>query len=1119
MIKRLIKTLTITIFLTIFTFMLTPVSSALNLAEITPETLEIMRNNPSLIEKYQNSGANNNIQKDLNLNDKNLNIDTVERRLQNDNLTVEDLRKYPHLKNLQRYDNGTDYQLDNKTETIEIEPIPNPFVKKNLRYIEDNETKIIGVFGFVKYPNKYKVDKNFNILDSIAEAGGPLELRKLQKISVYRRGAEIIDFTYTPNNIYRMSKVELTDNDTIIVEGKYEPKEDEEEIEKEELKYFGHNIFNSNENFLPDQNAVNLSEYILGPGDKLQIYMWGRMSKNLSLNVNADGSIISNETGRIQVSGKRFSEVQNLIKGILENSEGVYAEVLIENIRSIRVFVVGEVARPGYYTVSSFNNISSAIVNAGGLKNSANIRNIEVKNNGNLVDTVDFYDLILEGNSSSDRLLKPGDTVFVPRTKIRVTLDGKVRTPAIYDIKSGETLADIIRFAGGIAASGYKKNIFLKSIDNGKVVTNSYVYGENLSKIKLKDGDMIYVMESDVADTNSVELKGNVYFSGMYSTHPGMRLSDILNNKDMLKKNTALNYGYVERFTGDGKTKELVGFDLGEVLSNPLNYDNNFELKPMDIINILSTNEIKAQNFVNISGEVNSAGKYKMPEISNVYDAIMKAGGFSVDASLENIEVVRKIGSKFYTRFIDTDAARKLSLNPDDSIVVHSKWAESPKGYVEIDGEVNNTGAYLLSVDLKISDLIKKAGGLKKEAYKDIAHLFRIKDEDFNYTLDRISLSKAMQGNAEDNLVLKDGDKLFVHSVFEFNPKKHIGINGAVNVPGKYVYASDMNIKDLIISSGNLKENAYRDSAEIIRMNVIDGVTEYSVIDVNLNDVMSDKVVVKLQAYDQVYVKEVANFRQNMLVTLGGEVVFPGEYAIAKGEKLSSLLMRAGGLTEYAYMKGLRFERESVKKIERENLKEMRERLESMLLSITSQEIAQSLSAQDVTASESLSRNLKVAVQKLDEIEPQGRVVVDVSSLKQLRGSNYDFELENGDKIEIPMIKSTITVVGEVFQARSFIYDKNKDTVFDLINLSGGMTQIADKNNVYVVKANGSVISNQFVKNNFWWKDIYDIKLSPGDVVVVPRRLTFPTYMRDIKDVTQILYQIATTFAVTKLMF
>ncbi|MCD8493815.1 MAG: SLBB domain-containing protein, partial [Geovibrio sp.] len=293
---------------------------------------------------------------------------------------------------------------------------------------------------------------------------GPLELEKLQKISVYRRSAEVADFTYTPKNTYRMSQYQLLDNDTVILEGRYEDLTDNKTEEIKPLENFGHNIFNSTENFIPDQNAVNFSEYVLGPGDRLQVYIWGRLTKTLSLPVNADGSVISQETGRVQVSGKRFEEVQYIIKGILESMEGVYAEVLVENVRSIRVLVLGEVARPGYYTVSSFNNISSAIVMAGGLTERASIRNVQVKNGGSTIGNIDFYNLIIHGDSSGDFLLSPGDTVFVPRTAMRVTLEGKVRTPAFFDMKSGESLSDLIRFAGGIEASGYKKEYIFKKL-------------------------------------------------------------------------------------------------------------------------------------------------------------------------------------------------------------------------------------------------------------------------------------------------------------------------------------------------------------------------------------------------------------------------------------------------------------------------------------------------------------------------------------------------------------------------------------------------------------------------------------------------------------------------------
>lgn len=1097
---------------------------AIEYNELPPESLEVIRNNPSIIERYKNGLMPPSIT-DKTKTDRNKSIQ--QRRNQNlfDNSTPEQFNRSYYGVDQRRTGNMLDnstLMFDNNTFFSPSVPLlPNPFVKKQLTYEFHNETKMIGVYGFVKQPNTYKVDKNFNILDVVAEAGGPLELHKLQKVSVYRKGAEVADYTYNPNNIFRMSQFNLNDNDTVMLEGRYEEIIDNQTLENQPIEIFGHNIFNNTDNFIPDQNSVNLSEYVVGPGDLLQVYIWGRITKTLSLPVNSDGSIISPEIGRIQVSGKRFDSVASVIKGTIESSEGIYAEVLIENVRSIRILVLGEVARPGYYSMSSFSNISSAIVQAGGVTERANIRNIEIKNNGQTVNSIDFYRLITTGDSSGDSLLRPGDTVFVPRTNLRVLVEGKVRTPAYFEIKQGETIADVLRYAGGLQSSGYKKNIFLRSTsDDGKVITKSLEYGSaTLRSAKLRDGDKVVVIESDRPDSNSIELKGNVLFSGMYSIEKGIRLSNIITSAEMLKTGTALDYGFIERYTGEGKVRQIIGFDLGKVLSEPQNLTNNMLLEPMDIINILTREQVMAQHFVNVSGEVNAAGKYKIAEVANAYDAIMKAGGFSMDASRENIEVVRKIGNKFQTKFVNAEEARTLELHGDDSIVVHSKWAESPKGFVEVSGEVNNPGSFVYSENLTVAELVKKAGGLKKEAYKATAHLFRVKDENFNYSIERLSLEEAMKGSEKDNLALRDGDKLFVHSVFEFNPQRYVSINGAINSPGKYIFAEGMTIKDLLITSGNLKANAFRGSADIVRTDIVDGVIKNQLISVDLDAVFKGMNVVQLQPYDQVHIKEIQGLKEEVVVKVTGEVLFPGDYVVAKGEKLSSLLMRAGGGTAQAYINGMHFTRESVKAVETENLRSMKQRLESMISAMTSQQIAQSLSAQDIAANESLSKNLENTIKRLDEIEPQGRIVIDVASLSELENSNYDFELEPGDQIHIPVFRSTVTLIGEVYQATSFAYDPKKPTVRDYLGRSGGVTEIGDKKNIYVVRANGSVISNQYIKDNFWWKDINDVSLQPGDVLVVPTRLKFPTYMRDIKDITQILYQIATTFAVTKLMF
>ena len=251
-------------------------------------------------------------------------------------------------------------------------------------------------------------------------------------------------------------------------------------------------------------------------------------------------------------------------------------------------------------------------------------------------------------------------------------------------------------------------------------------------------------------------------------------------------------------------------------------------------------------------------------------------------------------------------------------------------------------------------------------------------------------------------------------------------------------------------------------------------------------------------------------------VTVSGEVFFPGTYQIRKEEHLSDIIKRAGGYTEYAYLYGAMFTRESVKAIQKERLDELARRLEKEVAQMMSAEVQTALSPQDMAAQSQMVSTQKVLLENLKDAEPTGRVVVDLKPVDKLAQTTSDLVLEDGDTIFIPKKPSTVSVLGAVYNPTALSFDQKQNKLRYYLAMTGGPTENAQENAMYVVQANGTVISS---KKTAWWSDFENTRLNPGDTVLVPEKIIRPSYLRDFKDITQILYQIATTAGVTAVLF
>lgn len=1145
---------------------------SVSLNDIPPELLEKAKQNPELVQKYVDSGKspeqNTSIDKNKEISGKEQGVQSVtdnntlslptfpkEEKLNQNPFNLQEIgNKYP--KKLFKLDLGDeisvtffqeDGQVNKKNIYISDYVFYVPYIGEvnlndfnNLNEFESKINKIlqekkiimsideikpaliqVGIFGDVLYPRYYIMERTSNLFDAISKAGGALNIEDIENIYIYRNKLLFKKIYYNELISGGSEKIELNNDDVIIVQNKKssDNKTDEKYIDEDndydfdKLSLFGKDIFSGINLATPDQNVNVDDEYVVGVGDTLTIYIWGRFVKTYNIPVSSDGSIFVNELGKISVAGKKLKEVKEIINGFISSIEGVQGEVAISSLKTVRVLVVGEVKNPGFQTLNSLATITTAIAKAGGVTSIADLRGVYLKRGNKVVTTVDYYKLILEGDTSSDIYIQPNDVIFVPKANNLVYLAGSVKKPAIYSLKNDETLNELIRYAGGLLPGGFSKKIHIKRTYNDRAPEVFDIDINDAAKFKLNDGDKVLVVNIQKPETDSVYLYGEVYFPGRYSLKENFTIIDLIKDKSNLKPDASLKYGYIKRLNQDTKEYNIISFSLEDVFNSPQNGAINLPLMPLDEVYVMNKNDVRALNIVDVRGEVNKPGRYEIEEHITLYDILNRAGGLTTDASQDYIEIVRKVDGKFYTRFVSYKDAEKFKLHIDDKIIVHSIWEQNLKKYVKVEGEVLKPDTYLLTEGMTVGDLIVKAGGLTKNAYSDVFHIYRLNEDTFTYRLLTLDLKK------DSNFILLDRDEVVIHSYLEYHPVKTVQIFGEVNKPGTYNYADNMTLYDLVVAAGNVKDSAYLDIVEIVRMKVSQGKTEYDVIDVNLNEILNKHANVELQPYDIVNIKKISDFKNEDKVSVRGEVYFPGEFVIRKGEKLSDVIERAGGVTKYGYIKHIIFKRRSVKEIQKKRLDDLKSRLEATLLSVSSSEISSALSAEDITAQKSLQANLQQIIKNISNTEPDGRIVIKANSLEELKNSSFDFALEDGDEIIIPLRPSTVNVVGEVYNQTSFIFDKENMTVKNYLDSSGGITELASEDDIFVVKGDGSVVSNRFIKQNYWWKTIYDVKIEPGDTVVVPRRLKFPSYMKDVKDITQILFQIATTAATTKVLF
>jgi protein involved in polysaccharide export with SLBB domain len=631
-----------------------------------------------------------------------------------------------------------------------------------------------------------------------------------------------------------------------------------EEEKEPKRKIFGHDVFNNkNLTFESSMNLATPQNYRLGPGDAVNVDIWGASQESITETISPDGTITIEDIGVIQLGGLSVSQAKAKLRRELgpryQNSK---IELTLGQTRTITVSVMGEVKTPGTYTMSAFATVYNALYMAGGPNDIGTLRNVKVFRNGRLLSNVDVYDFLLNGKLTGDVRLQDNDVITVSPYEALVNITGKVKRPMFYEMKKSESAATLLRYAGGFTGDAYTKAIRI----NRKAGPQYSVFsvGEfDLADFKLMDEDSVSVDSTLNRYQNMVEIKGAVFRPGMY--HVGGQITTVkalVEAADGLTENAIGQHAVMHRMKAD-RTLKMQSLDITGILEGTV---PDVELKNEDVIFIASHEEEKLDQTITIHGEVNYPGVYRYASDETVEDLVLQAGGLTNAASLAKVDVSRRIVEPEATEAGDTLAfTYSFTLNPDftipqgeqpftlqpyDEVYIRRSPNYNEQQNITIEGEVQFAGNYTLSSNgERLSDVIKHAGGLTRRAYPEGAKLLRrmtqeeqelmatmLRTAQRNSGRDSIDVSKLVtmttypvaieldkalaNPRSDDDPILREGDRIVVPRF-----TSTVSINGEVLYPNTVRFKEGKDANYYIDLAGGATSSGKKSKTIIIYMN------------------------------------------------------------------------------------------------------------------------------------------------------------------------------------------------------------------------------------------------------------------------------------------------------------
>jgi len=725
-----------------------------------------------------------------------------------------------------------------------------------------------------------------------------------------------------------------------------------------QLKRFGSDVFLHRTGSMSNQLAPIVREtpldvpagpsYVVGPGDGLAIDLWGGISQSFTRMIDREGRIALPESGAVQVAGMTLERVQSVVADTLRQQyRNVQVAVTVAHLRSIRVYVVGDVQRPGAYDISSLSTSLNALYAAGGPTSVGSLRILRHYRGKQLVGEIDLYDFLLHGVQSEDRL-EAGDTVLVPPAGPQIAVYGAIKRPAIYELKGKSTLASLLEDAGGVTVAAELGHIEIDRIDANrqrKTVSLDLPAASSpenaraaIASFPVFDGDRIRISPILPYSQRVIYMQGHVVRPGRVSYHDGMHLSDVLHSYQDLLPEPA-DKGEIVRLTAPDLHPETIEFNLPDALIG----NDNLALQPFDTIRIYGRYEADAPK-VTVGGEVLRPGTYPLSAGMTAAQLVRTAGGFKRDALLDNADL---------TSYSITDRAKVVSER----------------------------------TSIRIGDAVNH-----RDSGADVP--------------------------------LKPGDVLTVHQISGWND---IGAS----------------------------------------------------------------------------------------ITIEGEVAHPGSYGIQQGERLSSILRRAGGFRDTSYPAGAVLLREEVRRLEEKSRDELIRQIET---SSTAARISPSLGSGDQSATlQLIAQQQEQVLARLKSQPASGRLVIHIDNdIASWENTPVDIEVRAGDVLRIPKRPGFVLVSGQVYNSTAITFSPDKTAAWYL-RRAGGATEIANKGDIFIIRANGSVVGRG--SGSWFDHDVLATRLDPGDVVVVPQKIIGASlFWRNLLTVAQITSSIAITAAVAGLL-
>ena len=517
--------------------------------------------------------------------------------------------------------------------------------------------------------------------------------------------------------------------------------------ETDAIKPFGYDLFASDPSTFAPGNEVPIpSDYRIGPGDLIEIQLFGQRNDSFSLGISREGMIRFPGIGPIHAfeKGTSFLELKNHLKEKIQEhlGEGVQSAITLGAFRSMRIFLLGEVRKQGAYTVSALSTTINALLSCGGIKETGSLRNIQLKRGGKIISTLDLYDLLLHGDTSADHSLQPGDVIFVPVVEKQISISGAVRRPAKFEIRGGETLKDVLELAGGVEGRAYLSNIRLERLgaDFRPIVKNLSI--PNDSSYKILTGDVISLGSASSKVMNSVSLLGNVERPGEYEWRKGLTLGDLIHSSNDLLPTTDLTYGLIRRKLENGSIK-VISFAPAELFNQESKQSLFLEKQDAvfffsnktprtDLLNGIlddlrrQSNSKNYTHVVNVSGLVRFPGEYPLVEGMNLSQLLDASGGLLDAAYTLSAEITRLSvnGEQQATvQHLNLDNLDNLNftssfkLSPYDHLLVKKVPYWTQNLTVTLSGEFIFPGTYQILRGETVSQLVARAGGLSDQAF------------------------------------------------------------------------------------------------------------------------------------------------------------------------------------------------------------------------------------------------------------------------------------------------------------------------------------------------------------------------------------------------------------------